>query len=635
MQIASINVFLLKLTCFLSVLGIALPVGSEPLNVVNLAVLESVSLEDDIRSVSATERQAQFTPVKDVYIGGYASTARWLRFTLQVSEPGAWWLEVQPAILDDVRLYVPKAGGFTEHQAGDRLPFSLREVAYRAFVFNLNVDVAEPTTYYIRLASTSSIMAQLRLWKPRDFYNSKYSEYAIASFIAGVLFLVFLINIGLWYFLKLNVMGWFSLHVLGNLVLMVFSSGFVSQFIFPDNPQLANTLSQFTLPLLLSASAPLLHSVISSKIKSSWLNWIFLAILVLPLIFSLSVFMDMYVSAVRLMLIMALPFYALLLALTANIWIKTGISEIYLWPGVFLTIAGAAVSSLIMLGWLNLGLIPAGFFRPTSFGIILSMQIGILIQVRTINREKALATSRAIRAEIDFDNERKALTEQGRFIGMITHELKTPLAVIDAATQTLERMTGQDNPGTHWRHERIRRAVRRIERLVDQFLRADQIDHVNGRLNPTIFNAVRMLQGVVDASLCPPQRIDLKVPEALLLFADPAHLQIALSNLLDNAIKYSPPDSPIGLQLMTNPRDGVGGVEFVVSNKGAGIAPELQEKVFARYSRGDDVGHISGAGLGLYLVRRIALSHQGSVHLHSQANGVAFHLWLPNPQRPT
>lgn len=627
MRISTILVVLLKLAFLLSGLGVFLPVQAEALKVSHLAVLETAGQDDSIQSVSAPDRQAQFRPLKDVYAGGYTHEARWLRFTVKVPTAGAWWLEIQPAILDDVRIYIPQGDGFVERRAGDRLPFDRREEAYRAFIFKLDMADTEPHTYFLRLSSSSTLMAQLRLWQPADFHNAKYAEYSTASFIGGVLFLIFCINILLWYFLRMNIIGWFALHVLTNLVLVAFSSGLVSQFLFPQNPHLSNTLSQFTLPLLLSASAPLLKSLVSRRLKSKWLDWVFLSIVVLPLLCILPIFWDGYTHAAYGLLVISLPFYVLMALVVSRIWWQTGRTELYLWPGVLFTVIGGALSTLIMLGWLNIEIIPTGFFRPASFGMILAMQASILILVNTIDQEKKRATERAIRAEMDVQNERKAVAEQSRFIAMITHELKTPLAVIDAATQTLERTA---RASTHGRYDRIRSAVRRIERLVDQFLSADQVDHVRGRLRVSTFDAVRLLKGVADTSLCAPERIGLQAPEQLSLTADAAQLRIALANLVDNAIKYSPADLPIQLSLRPCLRDGRSGVEFVVADAGPGIAPALHDKIFSRYTRGADVGHISGAGLGLYLVQRIVQAHQGTVSVQSLKTGVAFHVWLPD-----
>jgi signal transduction histidine kinase len=201
--------------------------------------------------------------------------------------------------------------------------------------------------------------------------------------------------------------------------------------------------------------------------------------------------------------------------------------------------------------------------------------------------------------------------------------------VIDAATQSLQRTAQIDRPNVLWRYDRIRRAVRRIDRLVDQFLSADQIDHIQGQLSVTVFDAANLLNEVVEASLCKAERFRLNAPGKVALIGDARQLQMALANLVDNAIKYSPAESPIDLSLKICPNSGQMGVEFVVANEGPPISELLHDKLFFRYTRGDDVANISGAGLGLYIVKRIVEAHQGEITCRPLQGGTAFHLWLP------
>lgn len=617
----------------LGLCALCMPVAwADALVVRDLAVLEvqASSPEPDIGFVSSAQADALFKPVGPVYVGGYSQQPRWLRIKLQVPEPGTWWLELQPPILDDARLYILGEGGFEERRVGDGLPFSTRTPAYRAFVFPLEFTQAGMVTYYLRLSSSSALMAELHLWRPQAFSQAKFAEYAAASFIFGVLFVLFLLNLLSWAFMKMDVMGWFALHVLANLALVMFSSGFVSQFVLPESPGLANTLSQLTLPFLLGSSAPLLRSLFLPRLDPGWLKLLFAWIGIGPVLFVVLATVVAYPVVMHWMLVSALPIYLLMMALVLYvIWLDRK-SEFYLFVGFFLTLVGGFLTTLVMLGWWNPGLLPVGFFRPASFAFILAMQVGILLRVHAINRERHRATERALLAEVNVGHERHKLVEQSRFIGMITHELKTPLAVIDASTQALERLNHPPSPNALGRFDRIRRSVRRIERLVDQFLVADQIDHLQGRLNRSPVDVARLLCEVADWSLCEPERLQLQSPPGLSLQADAALLRLALANLIDNAIKYSEPDAPIVLEaLALSGPAGRGGVAFSVTDQGQGVAPELQQKIFDRYVRGSFVGRIAGAGLGLHLVKSIAEMHQGTASVQSGEGGSVFTLWLP------
>jgi len=103
---------------------------------------------------------------------------------------------------------------------------------------------------------------------------------------------------------------------------------------------------------------------------------------------------------------------------------------------------------------------------------------------------------------------------------------------------------------------------------------------------------------------------------------------IAIGNLIDNAIKYSPPDSDIDLRIVRE-KENMLCVE--VTDQGQGIAPELQQRIFTeKFIRGEHGSKIRGTGLGLYLINWIATSHGGYAEVFSTpGNGSTFRLCLP------
>jgi two-component system sensor histidine kinase SenX3 len=116
-----------------------------------------------------------------------------------------------------------------------------------------------------------------------------------------------------------------------------------------------------------------------------------------------------------------------------------------------------------------------------------------------------------------------------------------------------------------------------------------------------------------------------EVPESLTVDADHELLGLALRQLLDNALKYSPPTSSIEIQARGN-----GAVEIVVSNSGSIIPEREQARVVERFYRGAQAGHIPGTGMGLSIVQQIARAHGGSLAVASSpASGTAFTLSLP------
>jgi hypothetical protein len=120
---------------FFWALVFACPAVAQSVHIRDLAVLAYPQGTETLASVRATERQADFKPVIGGFAGGYTRQVHWFRFSVEVPpHADETWLEIQPPYLDDLRLYAPDAAGgaLRERVAGDRLPFSHRELATTA-----------------------------------------------------------------------------------------------------------------------------------------------------------------------------------------------------------------------------------------------------------------------------------------------------------------------------------------------------------------------------------------------------------------------------------------------------------------------------------------------------------------------
>lgn len=265
--------------------------------------------------------------------------------------------------------------------------------------------------------------------------------------------------------------------------------------------------------------------------------------------------------------------------------------------------------------------------NPLSFFVSIMAQLSVtfgfilMLDYRLISNMQKLALS-----------ETQAKNEHRQFIAMLAHELRTPLAVIDGAVQSLEHLQQPQSDEVQLRHRRIRRSVGRISGLVKQFLDNDRLDDSRRLVvSPMPLDGVAVAHQALHS--CPEgtaDRVRLKAPASIPCRGDAALMELALTNLLDNALKYSPTDRPVEFQVETMERNGLPGVAWTVADQGMGIAPESREAVFGKYVRGPDHGSVAGTGLGLYFVRRIAEMHGGSVEiLQRDGWGAVFCFWLP------
>jgi signal transduction histidine kinase len=204
------------------------------------------------------------------------------------------------------------------------------------------------------------------------------------------------------------------------------------------------------------------------------------------------------------------------------------------------------------------------------------------------------------------------------FLSIVSHELRTPLTSIQGYSQLLEARLRADRDGEskEMAHLRvIRSQVGRMRRLVDDLLDVSRIDRRGGVSIETVdFDLAEEVRAAV-ARIRREYRdrdIAIHAPEALSVHADRDRLDQVLSNLLENAVKYSPDGGPI---TVTAERRG-GEVEVRVADAGVGIPAEHRENVFERFYQADDEAgrrRFGGLGLGLYISRAIIDAHGGRI----------------------
>ena len=236
----------------------------------------------------------------------------------------------------------------------------------------------------------------------------------------------------------------------------------------------------------------------------------------------------------------------------------------------------------------------------------------------------------------------EALQEANRrkdeFIATLAHELRNPLAPIRTGLQILGT-EGADGRSAARAREIIERQLTHMVRLVDDLLDISRITSAKVKLNKSRIT----LQQVVDASVeasrpyidASNQALTVSVDERpVALFADLTRMAQALSNILNNAAKYTPPGGRIELVAAREGSDAV----IRVSDNGSGIPTEMLEQVFDMFTQvGRTVDHAQGGlGIGLSIVRRLISLHDGTVFAHSEGpgRGSTFTIRLPCADEP-
>jgi signal transduction histidine kinase len=216
----------------------------------------------------------------------------------------------------------------------------------------------------------------------------------------------------------------------------------------------------------------------------------------------------------------------------------------------------------------------------------------------------------------------KANQQQQNFIDSVSHELRSPLTSIKLHLETLQRRSLPEATRTEFVGLMLG-DVSRLNRLIEQILEAARRDQPQRHLErePTHLHAVAEQ---VAAEMTVHHRLsaaNLTVEgPALTLWTRPTDLHLILTNLIDNAIKYSDPPVQVRIDWQVVAGDNV---EIRVSDQGIGIPKSLQRRVFHRFVRGtgDAARSRKGTGLGLYIVKETVKSLRGRVSLQSSGDG--------------
>jgi signal transduction histidine kinase len=248
-------------------------------------------------------------------------------------------------------------------------------------------------------------------------------------------------------------------------------------------------------------------------------------------------------------------------------------------------------------------------------GLSLVMAGGIFLTYRNISREMKLA-----RLKSDF-------------VANVSHELRTPLALIRLYAETLElgRLTNQDKYQEYFRI--IREESERLSALINNILDFSRIEAGRKEYEFKETNLAELIRATLDSYRFQIEQNGFAFEENIATDIPPVSVDReaiarSLLNLVNNALKYSKDQKFIGVSLYR----ANGSVKLEVRDRGIGIAAAEQDKIFEKFYRcGDPLVHnTKGSGLGLSLVRHIALAHGGNVFVESAPEkGSKFTIALP------
>ncbi|HVI14150.1 MAG TPA: ATP-binding protein [Pseudolabrys sp.] len=267
-------------------------------------------------------------------------------------------------------------------------------------------------------------------------------------------------------------------------------------------------------------------------------------------------------------------------------------------------------------------------------------EIGAMARAMVVFRQNAIElmitqrrlAEQASVLEEQLANEQHLTQLQRNFVSMASHEFRTPLTIIDGHAQRLIRIN--DRPQINDIAERassIRAAVMRMTNLIETLLNSSRLLDGGADLHfhPTAVDMAALLHEVcqLHREIAPEAQISEDfgaIPSQII--GDPKLLFQLFSNLVSNAIKYSPDGGEINVSTWIDS----GQIAVAVKDRGIGIPEKDRERLFQRYQRGSNVSGIVGTGVGLYLVKMVIDLHCGEITTETrEGEGSTFVVRLP------
>ena len=257
--------------------------------------------------------------------------------------------------------------------------------------------------------------------------------------------------------------------------------------------------------------------------------------------------------------------------------------------------------------------------------------------IALMESQRMLARQAAMLAEQLAQEQRLALLQRN-FVSMASHEFRTPMTIIDGHARRLIKMKDSMSPAEIGeRAGKVRSAVLRMTQLIDNLLNSSRLidGGVGGKggggqyFHPAEMDMAALLQEVcqLHREMVPGAHIAERIAAAPMpMVGDPKLLFQVFSNVLSNAIKYSPDGGVIAVDAALAADE----VVVAIADHGIGIPATDLDRLFERYHRGSNVSGIVGTGVGLYLVKMVVDMHGGAVVVASkEGDGARFTIRLP------
>ena len=597
-----------------------------------------------------------FRSYRGVLAQGYGPCAVWVRLRIEPPRPrptaaadphgleaGPVVLRLWPPFIDRITLHDPGRPDGPIGMVGDRQP--ARDRIYRSLAMHLAVPpAAEPRTLYLRIQTASTRMLDVQALSLRESIDRDRADELFSAGYLALLIVSLLVAIVYWqrggdrlvrvFVMKQTVTVIWTMLLLG-FVRSMSGASFETAFGTWIPAATIDTLTNLSVVTITAISIyfdrllvveyrpPNWGLVLSLACIAMWpielalmaagLSWLALAINAATAAIAMSVILAMLLTAEP--------------ATGSGAPAPTrGQMAIY-YATVLVPVCGSMISQLGWVDGIRMSLYGLMVHGLLSGGLMLVL---LAVRTRRMREQQAEAEAELERAQALIRQERVHRADREQLLDMLTHELRTPLAVM--------RMVSGTGEANETRATLIRRALEDMNDVIERCSQAGQLEGKQLQPQWQACDPRAELEALVnERRLILDRRIELEVDGSAIASGDPVGavrtdpqlLRIVLANLLDNACKYGDADSPVEVRLTAAREPGRERLQVEVLNRPGVAGWPDPRRLFGKFYRAPGAHRTTGSGLGLYLAEGLTGLLRGTLTYCPSATQVCFRLSLP------
>lgn len=634
----------------------ALTVEGLPGVTVKASVIATDAAALDLPSPTASGWQTLSQPLGD----GFGAQAYWVRLVLTVPPPlfnTPMVLRFHPPNARDVKFYLPDGKTIS---LGTEAPFEQRMLGFADLAASF-VPEATSAVITVRLATAGRMFGSFELLSERAYYQSQAWRTAVHGVFYGALLLALLVNIVNWATSRQAIHGLYVAFVGFSLLASLAVNGYLHAVLTTAWSH-HSTIQLWAFGGMAATALAFAARMLRLRSWHIGLERAFdlIAMLLLVLVMLASVWGGWRPYVWEAVLAAFIVYGIGSLVASARNWHKNRSVQNTLLAAAFLIFA---VSQWVSMGAV-FGLLAA---TPISVGMwqiglvihLVLLQVALLINSRQSRWRDWQQQARLDALKTQVDTEARRNRDLQLLLERLTHEFKTPLAVIDSSVQSLEMLQQESDPQRDLRYDRIHRAVNRLNELLMRSVVAEKSNLEQATSQRRLVD-LHVLLEVVLAEFTSAEfdcngdvviELDSDVPfgqsgqrrlhltwakhrpaDSFCMEADVGSLHAALYHIFDNAVKYSVSDDDI-LVAIDRIQSGDSPAKLLISITNVCDTSLIESdlpKLFDKYYRKGERSNVPGAGIGLYVARQAINAHGGKLTARLLKSGlIQFQIELP------